>query len=153
MDAFALTAAERKLFEALNARGIRFLIIGLSAAVLEGAPIATQDIDIWLERVDDRLGQAAADAGGFWTSGFGAQPPALGGADLERLDVVLTAHGLGDFDTEYRSAVTREVDGISLRVLPLERVIVSKQATRRPKDLAALPALEATLAAREADNK
>ena len=33
-------------------------------------------------------------------------------------------------------------------LLVLERVIVSKRVTNRPKDLAALPALEATMAAK-----
>ncbi|CAN5871760.1 hypothetical protein BH18ACI5_BH18ACI5_27760 [soil metagenome] len=148
VDDFALTPAERKLFQALDEREVRFLVIGLSAAVLEGAPVATQDIDLWLETLDDRVQAAAADAEGFWISGFGIQPPAFGGAGLERIDVVLTAHGLADFATEYQGAIVCEVDRISLHVLPLERVIASKRATRRPKDLAALPALEATLAAR-----
>jgi hypothetical protein len=148
VDDFALTHAERRLFQALDARGVRFLVIGLSAALLEGAPVATQDIDLWIESLDERVAQAAVDARGFWISGFGVQPPAFGGSDLERIDVVLTAHGLEDFDTEYRRSVVREVDGIALHVLPLERVIASKRATKRPKDLAALPALEATIAAK-----
>lgn len=151
MDDFALTPAERALFRALHDRGVRFLVVGLSAAVLEGAPIATQDIDLWLENLDDRVALAASDAKAFWVSGFGVQPPAFGGHGLERLDVVLTAHGLADFDTEYAAAVVREIEGVSLRVLPLERVIASKRATNRPKDRAALPALEATLAARRSD--
>lgn len=93
MDDFALTHAERALFEALNRRGMRFLIIGIGAAALEGAPLVTQDLDVWFERVhdDDRIAPAAADAGGFWIGGFGQQPPAFGGPGLERIDVVLTA--------------------------------------------------------------
>ena len=154
VEDFALTAAERRLFQALDERGVRFLVIGLSAAVLEGAPVATQDVDIWLERIDERVAQAAADASGFWISGFGVQPPAFGGPDLDRIDVVLTAHGLNDFATEYEGSVVREVDGIQLRVLPLERVIASKRVTNRPKDVAALPVLEATMAARtESDDQ
>jgi hypothetical protein len=148
VEDFALTPAERRLFLALDERGVRFLVIGLSAAVIEGAPVATQDIDLWLEALDERVASAATAAGGFWVSGFGAQPPAFGGAALERLDVVLTAHGLRDFESEYNDAVVREIDGIRLHVLPLARVIVSKRTTKRPKDLAALPALEATAAAR-----
>jgi hypothetical protein len=42
----------------------------------------------------------------------------------------------------------REIDGLSLHVLALERVIASKRAKNRPKDRAVLPALEATFAAR-----
>lgn len=154
VDDFALTPAERALLTALDRRGVRFLLVGLSAAVLEGAPLATQDIDVWLERIDDRrIKEAAADAGAFWISGFGVQPPAFGGNGFDRLDVVLTVHGLDSFEVEYERALVREVEGVTLRVLPLERVIASKRATNRPKDLASLPALEATLVARRADNK
>ena len=149
MDDFALTSAERALFHALNHRHVPFIIIGMGAAVLEGAPVATQDLDIWFERVDDeRIKQAAADAGGFWISGFGQQPPAFGGDGLRRVGVVLTAHGLDSFEVEYARALRREVDGVALRVLPLDRVIASKRATRRSKDVAQLPALEATLLAK-----
>lgn len=149
MDDFALAPAERALLEALNRHGVRFLIVGLGAAVLEGAPLATQDIDLWFERVEDpRIQAAAAEAGGFWIGGFGLQPPAFGGPELHRLDVVLTAHGLEPFEVEYRDAIQHDVDGVPVQVLPLERVIASKRSTGRPKDLAALPALEATLVAR-----
>lgn len=152
MDAFALTHAERALFRALTERGVRFLLIGLGAAVLEGAPVSTQDLDIWPERIDDpRLPLAAADAGGFWIPTFGLQPAAFGGPGLERIDLVLTAHGLDAFDVEYANGVEREVDGVQLRVLPLRRVLASKLATNRPKDRAAIPALEATLLARSAE--
>jgi hypothetical protein len=148
VDDFALTPAERALLEGLNERGVRFLIVGLGAAVLEGAPLATQDVDLWLESLDDRVAAAAQAAGGFWVSGVGVQPPAFGGDGLERLDVVLTSHGLESFDVEYVGSVAREIDGVPVRVLPLARVIASKRATNRPKDQAALPALEATLLAK-----
>lgn len=128
MDSFALTPAERALFAALKARGIKFLIIGLGAAVLEGAPVATQDLDLWFERLDTA--------------------PAFGGEGLSRIDVVLTAHGLRRFADEYDASIEREIEGVHVRVLPLERVIASKRATARPKDAASLPALEATLRAK-----
>lgn len=35
VDDFALTTAERALFEALNRRGVPFLLIGIGAAALE----------------------------------------------------------------------------------------------------------------------
>lgn len=149
MDDFALTPAERALFHALTRRGVRYLVVGLGAALIEGAPVSTLDLDIWLERIDDpRLALAATDSGGFWLPGFGVQPPAFGGRGLERLDVVLTAHGLDAFDVEYAAAIPRDIEGVSLRVLPLERIIASKRAANRLKDRASLPALEATLLAR-----
>jgi hypothetical protein len=149
VDDFAFTPAERALFGALNQRDVPFLVIGMGAAVLEGAPVATQDVAIWFARIDDpRIVEAAVDAGGFWISGFGMQPPAFGGHGLSRIDVVPTAHGLDTFPKEYAHAIVRDVEGITLRILPLERVIASKQATRRLKDLAQLPVLEATRLAR-----
>jgi hypothetical protein len=154
VDDFALTSAERRLFEALDHHGVRFLLLGMAAALLEGAPVATQDLEVWFESIsDERIRQAARDAGGFWISGFGMQPPAFGGAGLERIDVVLTAHGLDAFPIEYARAVPHDVDGVTLRVLPLDRIMASKRATKRAKDLAQLPALEATLLARkQSDN-
>jgi hypothetical protein len=98
------------------------------------------------------LREAANDAGGFWISNFGLQPPAFGGKGLDRIDIVLTAHGLDPFPVEYERAVVRTVEGATLHVLPLERIIATKRATKRPKDLAQLPILEATLLARDADD-
>jgi hypothetical protein len=149
VDDFALTPAERALFISLRQQGVRFLIVGMSAAVLEGAPVATQDIDVWFESLQpEAVKTAARNAGGFWIAGFGLQPPGFGGDGLSRIDVVLTAHGLGPFADEYDRAIEREIEGATLRILPLDRVIASKKATGRPKDAASLPALEAALAAR-----
>lgn len=149
MPDFAFADPERRLLQALQDRNLRFLIVGLGAALIEGAPVATLDVDLWLERLDEeRLRAAASDAGGFWVSGFGMQPPAFGGEGLDRVDIVLTVHGLGTFAEEYASAVDRHIDGLQLKVLPLDRVIASKRATNRPKDRAVLPVLEATLLAR-----
>jgi hypothetical protein len=67
---------------------------------------------------------------------------------LDRLDMVLTAHGLGAFDVEYAHAVERDIEGVRLRVLPPNRVIASQRATMRDKDIAQLAALEATRLAR-----
>jgi len=149
VDDFSLGPAERRLFETLNRVGVRFIVLGMGAALLEGAPVATQDLHVWFENVDDeRIRQSAADAGGFWISGFGMQPPAFGGDGLDRIDIVLTAHGLESFAREYERTITHTIDGVVLRILPLERIIATKRATGRAKDLAQLPALEATLAAR-----
>ena len=154
MDDFALTSAERALLAALNLRGVRYLLIGLGAAVLQGAPVSTQDLDLWLEHPgDEAVRQAAADAGGFWIPAFGMQPPGMGGNGLERIDVVLTAHGLADFESEYAKAPEYMIDDVPVRVLPLERIIASQRSTNRPKDLAALPALEAAIRARAVDGR
>lgn len=150
MPDLVLTPAERSFVEALQAGGVRFLVVGMGAALLEGAFGTTQDFDLWFGRLDpEAIDAAARRAGGFYSPGFGMQPPAVFGPGLERVDLVLTAHGLRGFDEEYASSREHDLDGLRVRVLPLARVIASKRALRRPKDAAQLPLLEAALAARE----
>lgn len=150
MDDFsALTTPERQLIEALQRRGVRFMVVGASAAILQGANTATKDIDLWFENAaDPAIGAAVKEAGGVWISGaFGMRPPQIGGDKLgDRFDVVTHMHGLGTFADELVGAVRINVDGLDLWVLPLVRIIASKRAANRAKDLAAIPALEEALA-------
>jgi predicted nucleotidyltransferase len=118
-DFSAFSEGERTVFEELNRQGVRFMVVGLSAAVLQGANTGTRDIDIWFEDTRDPR--------------------------IDRLDVVAHMHGLGSFNDEYPSALDLVVDGIPLRVLELERIIASKRAAGRNKDLAVVPALEEAL--------
>jgi hypothetical protein len=147
-----LTPAERALFQALNERGVRYLIVGLSAALLEGASVTTQDIDVrfgpgapW-----ERVAEAAREAGGLYSTGVSLERPVIGGPGLERIDLVLTAEGLGPFDEEHARSRDYDLEGLRVRVLPIERVLVSKRAANRAKDRAVIPNLAATVAARRA---
>lgn len=151
MSEFVLTPAEKRLLHALAALDVRYLLVGMGAALIEGASGTTQDLDLWFGSIDsERIGEAAGRAGGFYTAGFGLQPPAIGGEGLDRIDIVLNAEGLGPFDEEYARARSYDLEDVKVRVLPLERVIASKRASQRAKDLAQLPQLEAALAAKRA---
>jgi len=146
----ALTEAERRFLLELNRLGVRFLLVGASAAVLQGANTATQDLDLWFEETSDpRIGEAARSAGGaFISGGVGLRPPMIGGVALgDRLDVVVHMHGLQTFAEEYASAKEIAVEGVPLRILALRRIIASKRAAGRARDLAQIPALEEALAA------
>ena len=150
MAELALTEAERSFLVALQELGVRYMVVGLTAAVMQGADTLTADIDLWFaDRNDPNIHEAARRAGGIWIPGsFGMMPPMIGGDTLgDRFDVVLTLSGLEDFSIESQTAKTIDVDGLALPVLPLERIIHSKRAAGRPKDQAVLPALEAALAA------
>jgi predicted nucleotidyltransferase len=144
----ALEPAERDFLRALNELGVRYMIVGVTAASMQGARVATEDIDLWFEDVSDRrIDEAARRVGGIWFPGhFGMQPPALGGQLGDRFDVVLTLSGLRDFATEYAQSKSLDIDAIAVKVLPLARIIESKRTANRPKDRAALPALEAAMA-------
>ena len=149
MSESVLTPAERSLFQALDALGVRYLMVGMAAALLEGAHGTTQGIDLWFGRIDGaRLGAAATRAGGLYTAGFGIQPPAIGGEGLDRVGLVVTAEGLDSFEEEYARSCEYALGDVRVRVLPLERIIVSKRAAHRAKDEAQLPLLEAALAAK-----
>jgi predicted nucleotidyltransferase len=128
---------------------VRYLLIGASAANAQGARIATVDMDLWFEdATDPRIAEATSAAGGVWVSGtFGMRPPQIGGlAKADRFDVVTHAHGLDAFEQEFDRAKSIEIDGVMLKILPLKRIIVSKRAAGRPRDLAQIPALEEALA-------
>ena len=144
-----LEPGERAFLQALDELDVPYLIVGAGAAVLQGAPLVTQDIDLWFaDRTDRRLHQAAQRAGGVFVPGhFGMMPTQVGGGAIgDRIDVVTTPQGLQSFEEEYARSLQMDLDGIKVRVLPLERIIASKRAAGRPKDLAVIPALEAALA-------
>lgn len=144
-----LTAAEKRLLAELDARGVRYLVVGMSAALLQGARGSTEDIDLWFEDVtDSRVAEAVRAAGGIWVSGsFGLGPPRIGGDALsERFDVVVHMSGLGAFAEEYAQHAERiDVEGMTLPVLALRRILASKQAAGRPKDLLAARLIEDAL--------
>ncbi len=139
-----LSEGERAFLRGLNDLGVRFLVVGMSAALLQGARGATEDIDLWFEQLGDpRIGEAARQAGGVWVTR--TQPPLLGGGAGDRWDVVTTMSGLPDFAQEYARSQELTLDGVAVRVLPLERIIESKRTANRPKDRAVLYALESAL--------
>lgn len=145
----ALTAPERALLRALNEVGVRFMVVGMSAALIQGARGATEDIDLWFENVTDpRIGECVRSAGGIWVSGaFGMGSPQVGGDELgERFDVVTHMSGLADFATEYKNVRFEWVDGVSVPLLPLVRILQSKKVAGRSKDSAQLHALEDAIA-------
>ena len=42
-----------RLFEELNQQGVKYMVVGMSSAIMQGVPANTQDIDIWFEHYSD----------------------------------------------------------------------------------------------------
>jgi len=142
----SVSDAEVVFLEELGRRKIKFMVVGMSAAVIQGADLGTEDIDLWFSSLaDPGLDEAARAAGGIFA--WRAHPPMISGRGLDHIDVVTRCDGLRSFDAEYATAVDAEVFGVKVKVLPLRRVIASKKAANRLKDRAVMPALKAALAA------
>lgn len=143
-----LSSTEGAFLRALQSQGVPFMLVGIAAARLQGAPVVTEDIELWFaEGTQTQIAVAARQAGVVYIpGGIAMNPPTFGGRDV-RLDQVLSMSGLASFDEELTNTIVREVNGISLRVLNLDRIIESKRAANRDKDRAVLPALEAALLA------
>jgi hypothetical protein len=140
---------EIAFLDALVAEGVDFLIVGLAAAALQGAPAVTQDVDLWFrDLTDPALRRALLRAGATYIPPTASTPPLFAGGGTELFDVVVHMHGLEGFASEARRAERITIGQVVVPVLPLDRITVSKRATGRPKDLSILPALEDTLRAR-----
>lgn len=141
-----LTDKEARFLQALVEEGVEFLVVGLAAAALQGAPAVTQDIDLWFRDLSDpALRRALRKVGAIYVPPSLQNPPLLAGGDAGLFDVVVKMHGLGSFAQEARRALRIPIGTVEVRVLPLARIIASKKAAGRPKDRAILPALEDAL--------
>ena len=113
------------------------------AAVEQGAPLTPIDYDFWVnlpERQSVRLLQIVRNQGGTIL--------ARTLYELEngtQVKAVFAPSGLRAFRTELRSCEHRLIEGVRISILPLNRVIASKTAAGRDKDLAVLPVLKRTL--------
>jgi len=127
---------------------VKFLVVGLAAATLQGAAVVTQDIDLWFDDLNDPgIKKALKKVGGAFVPSFGHNAPGFAGDAVDLFDLVTSMSGLPKFDKEYKNAVEVDLNGVLVKILPLERIIVSKKAANRKKDKAVLPVLENALLA------
>ncbi len=147
------------ILRALTRHEVDFVVVGGVAAILEGAPISTFDVDVVYHRTDDnnaRLAAALRELNALYKDPAGRRivPDVeklatinrhLLITDLGPLDVLV---GIGR-DLSYDQLIDRtieyEVADLSLKVLDLETVIESKEFAGRDKDRATLPILRRTL--------
>ncbi|MEN6625481.1 MAG: hypothetical protein ABFD69_04540 [Candidatus Sumerlaeia bacterium] len=149
-EVYGLTNSEIAFLEALAAHHVPFMIVGLSAAAMQGAPVVTQDIDLWFNRLDDpALRDALREAGVAYVAPQIDQPPMFAGPNLEKLDIVVNMTGLGSFDEEIKNTILLPIGGQNIPVLKLERILASKKAAGRAKDLMSIPILSDVLRVRQ----
>ncbi len=146
-DSLPVSEQEIELLRELTDTGVPFMLVGLGAAVVQGADAVTKDPDLWFRSISHPgLDEAARKVGAVFVSRN--SPPLFSGAGLDDIDVVIRCDGLQDFDAEYAAAIEVELTpNLVIKVRPIERVLASKRAADRPKDRAVIPALEAAIAA------
>lgn len=141
------TDKEVSFLKELHKRGVDYMIVGAAAAALQGAPIVTQDIDLWFrDPADPALRKAVTKVGGVIVPAIGLHPPTFAGGAVELFDIVLTMHGLGTFDEEKKRSILVDLGALRVRILTLDRIIKSKETVGRPKDILTLPVLRDALA-------
>jgi hypothetical protein len=153
-EVLPLSESEFRLLESLLRHKIRFMVVGLSAAALQGAPVVTEDVDLWFDNLSDpKLMQALVKVGAAYVPPLGYNPPMLAGAGSEPFDVVIHMSGVGKSADEWKRAADIKVGRLRLKVLPLDRILASKQAADRPKDQRVIPVLQNTLRALQLKTK
>ncbi len=140
--------SELRLLRVLLKRKVRFMVVGLSAATLQGAPVVTQDVDLWFENLgEQKISSALQEVGAAYVPPSNFNPPMLAGSGAELFDIVLRMDGLGTFAAEIKNCVEISLGRQKLKVLSLERILASKIAANRPKDKLTIPVLRDALAA------
>lgn len=138
---------EIRLLTALLRARVRFMVVGLSAATLQGAPVVTQDVDLWFEKLGDlKISRALQTVGAAYVPPSIINPPMLAGAGAELFDIVLRMDGLGAFAEELENCIDIPLRGQKLKVLSLDRILASKIAANRAKDRLTIPVLRDALA-------
>ena len=147
------------LLKGLNEAGVEFIVVGGMAAVVQGAPITTFDLDIvhrqtdenikklikflksidaYLRRPDDKL--IRPDERDFYSEGHVLLTTCIGPLDV----LAVIEKNLG-FDDLLPNSVKIQFQGHKVYVLNLETIVALKRESKDPKDQYRLPILEETL--------
>lgn len=122
-----------RLLEALEAEKIRYMLIGMSAAIVQGVMETTLDVDVWIDlpaRQYMRVQSLARRAGCV-----PAANTVVYAADGTPVNFVYEVNGLGTFQNEFKHTIGISFRGKEIPVLKLERILKSKEYIRRDKDL------------------
>jgi hypothetical protein len=147
------------ILKALIRHGVEFILVGGVAAILEGAPVSTFDLDVMVRPTPedrDRLLAALQDLNARYLDPAGRQIlPDRAKLDSLRIHRLVTDSGPMDVleqigrDLTYADLAEHteiyEVAGVAIRTLRLEMIIRSKEEANRDKDRATLPILRQTL--------
>ncbi len=148
------------LLESLCRTNVDFIVVGGLAAVAQGAPVTTFDVDIVPDLKDENMQSLLNFLDGINTR-FRGRPDGqvlkpsfddlkAGGhcllmTDLGPIDVLGRIEDDLDYEKLLRDSVETSIHGLKVKVLSLEKIVSLKKASGRKKDQLQLPVLEETL--------
>jgi len=147
-----------EVIEVLTRHHVDFIVVGMTAAVLQGAPAVTFDLDILYSRNPDNIARTLAALSELEAVFRGDDRRIVPNEShlqsrghkllMTKFGIVDVLGSLGELDYAdlLADAVPFHIEEMDVRVLSLERLIEVKTAAGREKDLAVLPLLRATLA-------
>lgn len=146
-----------EVIQKLVAADVEFVVVGMTAGVLQGAPAVTFDLDLLYRRSDqnlDRLLPVLAEIDAVFRTDSRRLRPHRSHLESTGHKLLMTTLGVVDllgslddrtYDEVLNDTVILDVGGMEVRVLSLEGLIAVKERAGREKDQAALPLLRATL--------
>jgi hypothetical protein len=140
-----------RILKALARRRVRYVLVGATAARLQGFPRLTADADITPARDADNLERLSAALRDLearvYTEAlpeglpFNCEGKTLARAKIwnlitsaGRLDIIFEPSGTGGYDDLAASAVAYEAFGLEVRAASLQDILRSKLASNRPQD-------------------
>ena len=149
----------RSLLLGLLEARVDFIVVGMAAGQMHGSRLLTENIDIVYKQdrtniaiLASYLNEIDAHVQDLWpTEGFASE------FSLERLldeksltlssrdgevDVLHRIDGIGEYDEVFTMSQSISLGSVSLRIITIDGLILSKRAANRPKDLLHLPDLE-----------
>jgi hypothetical protein len=149
MESTSLSSHWTELLRGLNARDVKYLIVGAHALGRYAIPRATGDLDIWIERSPENAERTYRTL-----VEFGAPVNDLSVADLQRDDLIFTfgrpplrVDVLTDidgvtFDEAWKDRSEGTLGGVGVAFIGRAHLIANKRAAGRTKDLADVEELE-----------
>jgi hypothetical protein len=150
-----------RALEVLTRHGVKFIVIGAFAAVTQGYPLPTQDLDVTPNRDDENLQRLAGALRELHaelrlprdeTLAFQLDATFLAKADswtlmtaAGPLDIIFHPAGTAGYADLRRDAIDETIRGTQVQLASLRDVIRMKETSNRLKDQAQLPALRETL--------
>jgi hypothetical protein len=115
----------------------------MSAAVLQGVPVTTIDVDFWLDMPARQYMRAVNVARSLGAKMIRNTVVEL--ADGTLVNFIFEVTGLESFAAEFRKTRKLNFHGLTVPVMPLESIRKCKAAVMRPKDKAHIYYIDETL--------